>query len=103
MSHRYRVAFRETLCGKRKSYYQNNGFSREAQSSVRETMITGAGGYDNSQLVSKLKKYFICGLVWVGIYFIIVVIFFLKSIFFLYFITQKLREKKKHKNNSKKT
>lgn len=48
MSHRYRVAFRETLCGRSKGY-AHNGFSRDAQSSVRETMISGA--YENSHLV----------------------------------------------------
>lgn len=57
MSHRYRVAFRETLCGRNKGY-SHNGFSREAQSSVRETMISGACGYENSHLVSVLSKYF---------------------------------------------
>lgn len=49
MSHRYRVAFRETLCGKKKGHYHNNGFSREAQSSIRETIVSG---YENSHLVS---------------------------------------------------
>ncbi|KAG4070209.1 hypothetical protein HA402_003899, partial [Bradysia odoriphaga] len=46
MSHRYRVAFKETLCGKRHGYHKSNGFSREAQSSVRETMISSTSGYD---------------------------------------------------------
>lgn len=46
MSHRYRVAFKETLCGKRRGFHKSNGFSREAQSSVRESMISSTGGYD---------------------------------------------------------
>lgn len=46
MSHRYRVAFKETLCGKRHGFHKSNGFSREAQSSVRESMISSTGGYD---------------------------------------------------------
>ncbi|XP_055915033.1 neuropeptides capa receptor [Eupeodes corollae] len=46
MSHRYRVAFKETLCGKRRSFYFNNGFARD-QSSFRETTIASTGGpYD---------------------------------------------------------
>ncbi|XP_055373280.1 neuropeptides capa receptor [Condylostylus longicornis] len=47
MSHRYRVAFKETLCGKRKtSYYRHtNGFARD-QSSFRETMASTAGCED---------------------------------------------------------
>ncbi|KAL5291377.1 NMUR1.2 family protein [Megaselia abdita] len=47
MSHRYRVAFKDTLCGRRRgsSYYQN-GFLRD-QSSFRETTGGGGGsGYD---------------------------------------------------------
>uniref|UniRef100_A0A182FSI7 G-protein coupled receptors family 1 profile domain-containing protein n=1 Tax=Anopheles albimanus TaxID=7167 RepID=A0A182FSI7_ANOAL len=57
MSHRYRVAFRETLCGRRRGF--GAGFARD-QSSFRETMIdvnmTGAGnagfgGYENSRLI----------------------------------------------------
>lgn len=36
MSHRYRIAFRETLCGKGKS--RGNGLSRDAQSSIRDTL-----------------------------------------------------------------
>lgn len=39
MSHRYRVAFKQTLCGSKKpSYYCANGFVRD-QSSFRETTI----------------------------------------------------------------
>lgn len=46
MSHRYRVAFKETLCGKRRSFYFNNGFARD-QSSFRETTIASTlGPYD---------------------------------------------------------
>ena len=54
MSHRYRIAFQETLCGgkRRRSFYNNNGFSRDAQTSVRETMIPGTGSYDHQQSVS---------------------------------------------------
>lgn len=51
MSHRYRVAFRELLCGRKRGYYQNNGFCRD-QSSFRETtIVTAAGGYESSHLV----------------------------------------------------
>lgn len=53
MSHRYRVAFKETLCGKKKSFY-NNGFVRE-QSSFRETTIHSS--YDT---VSGLSLNFLC-------------------------------------------
>lgn len=35
MSHRYRIAFRETLCGGKHRGY---GLSRDAQSSIRDTM-----------------------------------------------------------------
>lgn len=91
MSHRYRVAFRETLCGKRKSYYQNNGFSREAQSSVRETMITGAGGYDNSQLVSKI----------VYLLYIEKFIMFVRLVGRLWCFSYKFITDKKKQNNSK--
>lgn len=55
MSHRYRVAFRDTLCGKKKRYYQSNGFCRD-QSSFRETTVTGVGGYESSHLVSNNRK-----------------------------------------------
>lgn len=53
MSHRYRVAFKDTLCGRRRgsSYYQN-GFLRD-QSSFRETTASGGGvGYDRVHSVS---------------------------------------------------
>lgn len=36
MSHRYRIAFRETLCGKGNN--GRNGLTRDAQSSIRDTM-----------------------------------------------------------------
>ncbi|CAD7082421.1 unnamed protein product [Hermetia illucens] len=49
MSRRYRVAFKETLCGRKKGYYQNNGFARE-QSSFRETTVASTG-YDGAHLV----------------------------------------------------
>ncbi|XP_049536679.1 neuropeptides capa receptor isoform X2 [Anopheles darlingi] len=57
MSHRYRVAFRETLCGRRRGF--GAGFARD-QSSFRETTIdvnmggggnAGLGGYENSRLL----------------------------------------------------
>ncbi|XP_050089265.1 neuropeptides capa receptor isoform X1 [Anopheles aquasalis] len=57
MSHRYRVAFRETLCGRRRGF--GAGFARD-QSSFRETTIdvnitgggsAGFGGYENSRLL----------------------------------------------------
>ncbi|XP_050068891.1 neuropeptides capa receptor [Anopheles maculipalpis] len=58
MSHRYRVAFRETLCGRRRGF--GTGFARD-QSSFRETTIdvnmaggnggSGYGGYENSRLL----------------------------------------------------
>lgn len=60
MSHRYRIAFHETLCGKKKGYYNTkNGFVRE-QSSFRETTIdrsilngsSNCSHYDNPNLVS---------------------------------------------------
>lgn len=54
MSHRYRVAFRELLCGRKRGYYQNNGLCRD-QSSFRETtVVTAASGYESSHLVSFL-------------------------------------------------
>uniref|UniRef100_A0A182M326 G-protein coupled receptors family 1 profile domain-containing protein n=1 Tax=Anopheles culicifacies TaxID=139723 RepID=A0A182M326_9DIPT len=60
MSHRYRVAFRETLCGRRRGF--GTGFARD-QSSFRETTIdvnmagggnggSSYGGYESSRLVS---------------------------------------------------
>ena len=60
MSNRYRVAFKETLCGKKKSRAFTNGFSRE-QSSFRETVIGGVGlninasgnSAENAKLVSE--------------------------------------------------
>ncbi|XP_059609125.1 neuropeptides capa receptor isoform X2 [Phlebotomus argentipes] len=48
MSHRYRVAFKETLCGRRANYSYSNGFSTE-QTSFRETTILG--GCENSHLI----------------------------------------------------
>lgn len=47
MSHRYRLAFRDTLCGKNK----NNGFARD-QSSFRETTVANVNSYESSHLVS---------------------------------------------------
>ncbi|XP_069968119.1 neuropeptides capa receptor isoform X2 [Bactrocera oleae] len=47
MSHRYRVAFKDILWGKRRSVYYNNGFARD-QSSFRETMASSLGGGNNS-------------------------------------------------------
>lgn len=52
MSRRYRVAFKEILCGKKAGPYYNNGFAREqssfikAQSSFRHSSIatTNLGG-----------------------------------------------------------
>uniref|UniRef100_W8BJQ5 Neuropeptides capa receptor n=1 Tax=Ceratitis capitata TaxID=7213 RepID=W8BJQ5_CERCA len=43
MSHRYRVAFKDVLWGKRRSLYYNNGFARD-QSSFRETTIASSLG-----------------------------------------------------------
>lgn len=57
MSHRYRIAFRETLCSRKRGLYSSaNGFVRD-QSSFRETTIAAAGrdhnlNYEGSQLVS---------------------------------------------------
>lgn len=57
MSHRYRIAFRETLCSRKRGFYSStNGFVRE-QSSFRETTIAAAGRDSNlnsegSKLVS---------------------------------------------------
>ncbi|XP_052894583.1 neuropeptides capa receptor isoform X1 [Anopheles moucheti] len=59
MSHRYRVAFRETLCGRRRGF--GTGFARD-QSSFRETTIdvnmagggnggSSYGGYESSRLL----------------------------------------------------
>lgn len=50
MSHRYRVAFKETLCGRRRGYYHSNGFARD-QSSFRETTVASTGGYESAHLV----------------------------------------------------
>ncbi|CAO1392040.1 unnamed protein product [Diamesa hyperborea] len=56
MSHRYRIAFRETLCSRKRGYYSSaNGFSRD-QSSFRETTVAAAGrdhnlNYEGSQLI----------------------------------------------------
>uniref|UniRef100_A0A0A1XP03 Neuropeptides capa receptor n=1 Tax=Zeugodacus cucurbitae TaxID=28588 RepID=A0A0A1XP03_ZEUCU len=47
MSHRYRVAFKDILWGKRRSVYYNNGFARD-QSSFRETIASSLGGGNNS-------------------------------------------------------
>ncbi|XP_067643459.1 neuropeptides capa receptor [Eurosta solidaginis] len=49
MSHRYRVAFKDILWGKRRSVYYNNGFARD-QSSFRESTIANrlGGGGNNS-------------------------------------------------------
>lgn len=66
MSHRYRIAFRETLCSRKRGYYSSaNGFSRD-QSSFRETTVAAAGrdhnlNYEGSQLVSHLIANFQCG------------------------------------------
>ena len=61
MSHRYRIAFRETLCSRKRGYYSGNGFSRD-QSSFRETTIAAAGrdhnAYESSHLV-RLYRIFI--------------------------------------------
>lgn len=56
MSHRYRIAFRETLCSRKRWTSNGNGFSRD-QSSFRETTIAVAGRdqSENSRLVSKCK------------------------------------------------
>ncbi|XP_033149511.1 neuropeptides capa receptor isoform X2 [Drosophila busckii] len=44
MSHRYRVAFKEILCGKKiGAYYNNNGFARD-HSSFRETSYANDNG-----------------------------------------------------------
>lgn len=57
MSHRYRIAFRETLCSRRRGFYSStNGFVRD-QSSFRETTIAAASrdhnlNYEGSQLVN---------------------------------------------------
>lgn len=58
MSHRYRIAFRETLCSRKRGFYSSasNGFVRD-QSSFRETTIAAASrdhnlNYEGSQLVS---------------------------------------------------
>ena len=57
MSHRYRIAFRETLCSRKRGFYSSsNGFVRD-QSSFRETTIAATGrdhnlNYEGSQLVS---------------------------------------------------
>ncbi|XP_055676900.1 neuropeptides capa receptor [Lutzomyia longipalpis] len=48
MSHRYRIAFKETLCGRKASYFHNNGFSTD-HSSFRETTIVG--GCESSHLI----------------------------------------------------
>lgn len=57
MSHRYRIAFRETLCSRKRGFYSStsNGFVRD-QSSFRETTIAAAGrdhnlNYEGSQLL----------------------------------------------------
>ncbi|XP_017481985.1 PREDICTED: neuropeptides capa receptor-like, partial [Rhagoletis zephyria] len=49
MSHRYRVAFKDILWGKRRSMYYNNGFARD-QSSFRETTIASSlgGGHNGT-------------------------------------------------------
>lgn len=57
MSHRYRIAFRETLCSRKRGFYSSaNGFARD-QSSFRETTIAPANrdhnlNYEGSQLVT---------------------------------------------------
>ncbi|XP_058455081.1 neuropeptides capa receptor [Malaya genurostris] len=48
MSHRYRVAFRETLCGRRRGL--GPSFIRD-QSSFRETTLDVGGGSENSKLL----------------------------------------------------
>ncbi|KAL1396271.1 hypothetical protein pipiens_010643 [Culex pipiens pipiens] len=48
MSHRYRVAFRETLCGRRRGF--GTGFARD-QSSFRETTVDVNVGCENSKLL----------------------------------------------------
>lgn len=61
MSHRYRIAFRETLCSRKRGFYSStNGFVRD-QSSFRETTIAAAGrdhnlNYEGSQLVNIVAK-----------------------------------------------
>ncbi|XP_058823598.1 neuropeptides capa receptor-like [Topomyia yanbarensis] len=48
MSHRYRVAFRETLCGRRRGF--GPSFTRD-QSSFRETTLDAGVGCENSKLL----------------------------------------------------
>ncbi|CRK99529.1 CLUMA_CG012848, isoform A [Clunio marinus] len=56
MSHRYRIAFRETLCSRKRGFYSStNGFVRD-QSSFRETTIAATGrdhklNYEGSKLL----------------------------------------------------
>lgn len=52
MSHRYRIAFRETLCGKGK--LRGNSLSRDAQSSIRDTM---GSEYDARRRSSRQSMY----------------------------------------------
>lgn len=58
MSHRYRIAFRETLCGRRRrSQFTTTGYSIN-QSSFHETTIAEAGcPQENSRLVRIRTKY----------------------------------------------
>ena len=63
MSHRYRIAFRETLCSRKRGFYSSaNGFVRD-QSSFRETTIAAASrdhnlNYEGSQLVTNSEHLF---------------------------------------------
>jgi hypothetical protein len=56
MSHRYRVAFKETLCGRKKTMKFTNGFARD-QSSFRETVVGSVGSGENTKLVSALTYF----------------------------------------------
>ncbi|XP_050333622.1 neuropeptides capa receptor isoform X1 [Bactrocera neohumeralis] len=54
MSHRYRVAFKDILWGKRRSVYYNNGFARD-QSSFRETIASSLGGNSTYDRVHSVR------------------------------------------------
>lgn len=62
MSHRYRAAFRETLCGKRHNlskrlHYNGNSFRRNEQRSVKSNGSDGAKEHDvNQHLMRKRSK-----------------------------------------------
>lgn len=58
MSKRYRVAFKEILCGKKAGAFYNSGFARDQSSFMRdETSFRRNGSTNNNNLSSSNVRY----------------------------------------------